>query len=60
MFVGLSMLYIDFIKRFLTLQAEPLRVCVTGAAGQIAYSLLYAVAKGDIFGPNQVTNSNNT
>lgn len=33
--------------------AEPLRVCVTGAAGQIAYSLLYAIAKGDIFGTSQ-------
>lgn len=26
---------------------------VTGAAGQIAYSLLYLVAKGDVFGPKQ-------
>nr|CAH7767915.1 unnamed protein product [Callosobruchus chinensis] len=34
-------------------QAEPLNVVVTGAAGQIAYSLLYMVAKGDVFGPNQ-------
>ncbi|KAF7282433.1 hypothetical protein GWI33_002663 [Rhynchophorus ferrugineus] len=33
--------------------AEPLRVVVTGAAGQIAYSLLYMVAKGDVFGPEQ-------
>lgn len=33
--------------------AEPIRVVVTGAAGQIAYSLLYMVAKGDVFGPNQ-------
>ncbi|XP_030768187.1 malate dehydrogenase, cytoplasmic [Sitophilus oryzae] len=33
--------------------AEPLRVVITGAAGQIAYSLLYMVAKGDVFGPNQ-------
>lgn len=33
--------------------AEPLRVLVTGAAGQIGYSLLYSVAKGDVFGPNQ-------
>jgi malate dehydrogenase len=33
--------------------AEPLRVLITGAAGQIAYSLLYSVAKGDVFGPNQ-------
>ncbi|XP_053661603.1 malate dehydrogenase, cytoplasmic [Anopheles marshallii] len=33
--------------------AEPIRVVVTGAAGQIAYSLLYMVAKGDVFGPEQ-------
>ncbi|XP_022085982.1 malate dehydrogenase, cytoplasmic-like [Acanthaster planci] len=33
--------------------AQPLRVCVTGAAGQIAYSLLYSIAKGDVFGPDQ-------
>jgi malate dehydrogenase len=33
--------------------SDPLRVLVTGAAGQIAYSLLYSVAKGDVFGPNQ-------
>ncbi|KAL9953195.1 hypothetical protein ACROYT_G040572 [Oculina patagonica] len=33
--------------------AEPLRVCITGAAGQIAYSLLYSVCKGDVFGTNQ-------
>ena len=34
--------------------AEPLVVCVTGAAGQIAYSLLFSIAKGDIFGSDQV------
>lgn len=33
--------------------SDPLRVLVTGAAGQIAYSLLYSVAKGDVFGKNQ-------
>jgi len=33
--------------------AEPLRVLITGAAGQIAYSLIYSVAKGDVFGPSQ-------
>lgn len=33
--------------------AEPLRVVVTGAAGQIAYSLLYSIGKGDVFGPTQ-------
>jgi len=33
--------------------AEPITVAITGAAGQIAYSLLFSVAKGDVFGPNQ-------
>lgn len=33
--------------------AEPLRVLITGAAGQIAYSLLYSVGKGDVFGHDQ-------
>jgi len=33
--------------------AEPLRVCVTGAAGQIAYSLLYAIGNGEVFGEHQ-------
>jgi len=33
--------------------SDPIRVVVTGAAGQIAYSLLYMVAKGDVFGPDQ-------
>jgi len=32
---------------------EPVKVCVTGAAGQIAYSLLYSIAKGDVFGQDQ-------
>uniref|UniRef100_A0A4W5LHB2 Malate dehydrogenase, cytoplasmic n=1 Tax=Hucho hucho TaxID=62062 RepID=A0A4W5LHB2_9TELE len=33
--------------------AEPVRVLVTGAAGQIAYSLLFGIAKGDVFGKDQ-------
>lgn len=33
--------------------AEPIRVVVTGAAGQIAYSLLYQIASGEVFGPTQ-------
>lgn len=33
--------------------SDPIRVVVTGAAGQIAYSLLYQIAKGDVFGPDQ-------
>ena len=35
------------------LQAEPIRVVVTGAAGQIAYSLIYQLGKGDVFGSDQ-------
>ncbi|XP_017939907.2 LOW QUALITY PROTEIN: malate dehydrogenase, cytoplasmic [Manacus vitellinus] len=34
-------------------EGEPVRVLVTGAAGQIAYSLLYSIAKGDVFGKDQ-------
>jgi malate dehydrogenase len=31
----------------------PLRVCVTGAAGNIGYALLFRLAAGDCFGPDQ-------
>lgn len=31
----------------------PIRVAVTGAAGQIGYSLLFRLANGDAFGPDQ-------
>ena len=31
----------------------PLRVAVTGAAGQIGYSLLYRIAAGEMLGPDQ-------
>ena len=33
--------------------AEPIRVVVTGAAGQIGYSLIYMVASGSVFGNEQ-------
>jgi len=33
--------------------SEPVRVCVTGAAGQIAYSLLYMISNGDVFGKDR-------
>lgn len=32
---------------------EPIRVAVTGAAGQIGYSLLIRLASGSVFGPEQ-------
>ena len=31
----------------------PIRVVVTGGSGQIAYSLLFRIASGNLFGPNQ-------
>lgn len=31
----------------------PIQVTVTGAAGQIGYSLLFRIASGEMFGPNQ-------
>src|ERR1043166_579046 len=31
----------------------PIRVAVTGAAGQIGYSLLFRIASGSMFGPDQ-------
>ncbi len=32
---------------------EPIKVAVTGAAGQIGYSLLFRIASGAMFGPDQ-------
>ncbi|MBX3734911.1 MAG: malate dehydrogenase [Verrucomicrobiae bacterium] len=32
---------------------EPIRIAVTGAAGQIGYSLLFRIASGGLFGPDQ-------
>lgn len=36
--------------------SDPINVVVTGAAGQIAYSLLYQLAAGSVFGPKQPIN----
>jgi hypothetical protein len=34
--------------------ASRIKVCVSGAAGQIAYSLLYSIAEGDdVFGKDR-------
>lgn len=35
------------------MSTSPLRIAVTGAAGQIGYSLLFRIASGAMFGPNQ-------
>lgn len=35
------------------MSAEPIRVLITGAAGQIAYSLIYMVSSGEVFGQDQ-------
>ena len=35
------------------MSTNAIRVAVTGAAGQIGYSLLYRIAAGEVFGPNQ-------
>jgi malate dehydrogenase len=35
------------------MKKSPLRIAVTGAAGQIGYSLLFRVASGALFGPEQ-------
>lgn len=33
--------------------ASPIRVAVTGAAGQIGYALIFRLASGEVFGPGQ-------
>ena len=35
------------------MSASPIRVAITGAAGQIGYSLLFRIASGAMFGPHQ-------
>jgi len=35
------------------MSTQPIRVAVTGAAGQIGYSLLFRIASGAMFGPQQ-------
>lgn len=32
---------------------KPVRIAITGAAGQIGYQLVFRIAAGDLFGPNQ-------
>ena len=42
-----------FFAPFLKPMKTPIRVAVTGAAGQIGYSLLFRIASGAMFGPEQ-------
>jgi hypothetical protein len=40
-------------KSFASLNDPPKRVAVTGAAGNISYSVLFRIASGEFLGPNQ-------
>lgn len=40
------------------LMASPIRVAVTGAAGNIGYALIFRLASGEIFGPDQPVHLN--
>src|SRR6185436_13544950 len=42
-----------FNPRFQHMNASPIRVAVTGAAGAIGYSIVFRIAAGEMFGPNQ-------
>src|SRR6266704_4314160 len=42
-----------YSRPWTTMSMTPIRVAVTGAAGQIGYSLLFRIASGALFGPNQ-------
>ena len=41
------------MRAFEFMSIAPIRVAVTGAAGAIGYSLLFRIAVGEMFGPNQ-------
>src|SRR5947207_371228 len=49
-FCGGGLLYCRALR---IMNSNPLRIAVTGAAGQIGYSLLFRIASGAMFGPNQ-------
>jgi malate dehydrogenase len=40
------------MRRVPTVSTTPVKVAVTGAAGQIGYSLLFRIASGSLFGPD--------
>mmetsp|Transcript_27308 Transcript_27308/g.73817 ORF Transcript_27308/g.73817 Transcript_27308/m.73817 type:complete len:364 (+) Transcript_27308:117-1208(+) len=51
--VGFSWFWRDVLKLRLRKGAAPIRVLITGAAGQIGYALCPLVANGRMFGPHQ-------
>jgi malate dehydrogenase len=42
--------------RFAEIMKDPITVSITGAAGQIGYALLFRIASGAMFGPDQPVN----
>ncbi len=42
-----------FLSKGDVFMASPIRIAVTGAAGQIGYSLIFRIASGEVFGPDQ-------
>ncbi|GAB2290498.1 hypothetical protein Dimus_024775, partial [Dionaea muscipula] len=49
----LSYMIIKHIRSFMKVEKEPIRVLVTGAAGQIGYALVPMIARGTMLGPDQ-------
>ena len=35
------------------MSTKPVRIAITGAAGQVSYALLYRIASGEMFGKDQ-------
>merc|ERR1712088_454373 len=53
--MGFGTSFFIYIKKYKlnSIMAEPIRVVITGAAGQIGYSLIYMVGSGYVFGADQ-------
>jgi hypothetical protein len=45
--------FLQFHNRSRIMSKAPMRVAVTGAAGQIGYSLLFRIASGEMLGKDQ-------
>ncbi|WCJ22950.1 Malate dehydrogenase cytoplasmic [Euphorbia peplus] len=51
--VALSWKIIRYMCNLLIVEKEPMRILVTGAAGQIGYAILPLIARGAMLGPDQ-------